>query len=157
MQRLDVDVIALQEVRLASNPTQRRRLGVAVPVLEPAAAGLEPGELGGLIGWRCLCCCSVSPLETRSVSGPLCELTRRVGEQVKLTYASEEDKYQTCTHQQTGQVLSGARILEIRHFSRARCWHRTHAACHAMCSMYTHTHVLRSLRPLHRVSQLEEL
>jgi hypothetical protein len=49
VQRLDVDVIALQEVRLASNPTQRRRLGVAVPVLEPAAAGLEPGELGGLI------------------------------------------------------------------------------------------------------------
>ena len=75
MQRLDVDVIALQEVRRASNPTQRRRWGVAVPVLEPAAAGLEPGELGGLIGWRCLCCCSISPLDTRSVSGPLCELT----------------------------------------------------------------------------------
>ena len=33
---------------------------VAVVVLEAAAAGLEPGGLGGLIwlGWCCLCCCS---------------------------------------------------------------------------------------------------
>jgi hypothetical protein len=154
MQRLDVDVVALQEVRRASNPTQRRRWGVAVPVLEAAAAGLEPGELGGLIGWRCLCCCSVSPLGTRSVSGPLCELTRRVGEQVKLTYASEEDKY---TRQQTGQVPSGPRIPRNSAFLAAGKVLAPRARRVSRYVLYVHVHVLRSLRPLHRVSQLEAL
>ena len=137
MQRLDVDVIALQEVRLASNPTQRRRLGVAVPVLEAAAAGLEPGELGGLIGWRCLCCCSVSPLGTRSVSGPLCELTRRVGEQVKLTYASEEDKY---TRQQTGQYYQVRASLEIRLSRSGESAGTARTPCVTLCALCTHTH-----------------
>ena len=155
MQRLDVDVVALQEVRRASNPTQHRRWGVAVPVLEAAAAGLEPGELGGLIGWRCLCCCSVSPLDTRSVSGPLCELTRRVGEQVKLTYASEEDKYTPSKQDKYYQVRASSKFG----ISRGEGARTARTPCVTLCALcaHTHTHVLRSLRTLHRVSQLEAL
>jgi hypothetical protein len=90
------------------------------------------------MGWRCLCCCSVSSVEpAASLVLDLCELTRRVGEQVKLTYASEEDKYTPSKLDKYYQVRAS---LEIRLSRSGESAGTARTPCVTLCALCTHTH-----------------
>jgi hypothetical protein len=74
---------------------------------------------------------------------------------VKLTYASEEDKYTPSKLDKYYQVRASSKFGISR--SGKVLAPRARRVSRYVLYLHTHTHVLRSLRPLHRVSQLQEL